>query len=102
VSGVLRWEKPPTGKDMRAADQLARWTPVADELRARPGEWAVVAEGDTQDFNRIIGYIRGGRGPFAPEKSFEARQRTEPTKGARGGRTGRIYARYIGPTVGAR
>jgi hypothetical protein len=70
--------------------------------RARPGEWAVVAEGDTQDFNRIIGYIRSGRGPFAPEKSFEARQRTELTKGARGGRTGRIYARYIGPTVGAR
>lgn len=37
---VIRWEDPPPS-------QSGKWKRTADELKARPGEWALVAEGVT-------------------------------------------------------
>jgi hypothetical protein len=83
---------------MRAEAKAAKWRPVADQLRARPGQWAVIAEGAIRDQNQLLGYIRSGSGPFAPRGSFEASQRTDPDTVSLHGRTGKVYARYVGET----
>lgn len=37
---VIRWEDPPLSRN-------GKWKRTADELKSRPGEWALVAEGVT-------------------------------------------------------
>lgn len=84
---ILRFEEPPpsNGKGRIA------WPPVADELRANPEDWAVVAictrraaaSGKAQ-------MIKSGAVPaFRPKGSFEATYRSVEDEF-------RVYARYVG------
>lgn len=89
----INWEAPPEALLNR---QRRDWQNVADELRARPGQWAVVAEGVSASTGT---HIRHGRlTAFAPAGSFEAR-----VSGARSdeGKASKVYARYIGASTPA-
>lgn len=88
MTGVVRWEDPPphgnTNRDR------SHWTPVAAELRLKPGVWAVIAEGvPTGTAGALTHRIKGGRHPWTPAGAFEARGVT------RDGRSD-LYARYVG------
>lgn len=90
---VIRWEDPPESRKGKAGGRgfvrNPRWQAVADELRAHPGRWAVVAEGENAG---ISGHIRRGKyAAMQPAGSFEAQ-----CVGA-GGEFPIIYARYVGP-----
>lgn len=83
----LNWEEPPASQYRTRRD----WNSIADSLRAKPNEWAVVAE----DVSASTGtHIRYGRlRAFAPAGAFESR-----VSGARtsDGRADKIYARFVG------
>lgn len=65
------WQDPPP--DGRARNN---WTAVAAALRARPGEWALVASGASSS---LATQIRSGRRvAFGPAGSFEAVSRKRP------------------------
>ncbi|MEH1168935.1 hypothetical protein V6V47_26480 [Micromonospora sp. CPCC 205539] len=94
IDGVLRWEDPPPptrrnprtpGGATAAAERAVR---IAAELRARPGEWAVIAEGAN---SRVLTTrIRHGViAVWRPAGAYEAVCRTVD---------GRItvFARYVG------
>lgn len=94
MTGVIRWEdRPPVSRERpRRMD----WRLVAEQLRARPGEWAVVQEGlvDTSAISRIQ---RALSPVFAPAGSFEASQRVSPQT-----RVPALYVRYVGePSAGS-
>lgn len=92
MSGIVRWEDP---SPRNHTDVAASWQPVADELRAHPGQWALVRETSLLNAGVQASYIKSGKGPFEPRGAFEARQRTYRAQpGAQG--VGRIYARYVG------
>jgi hypothetical protein len=86
VTGVIRWEDPPEPAARGRRHTLA-WAEVAAELRARPGEWAVVYEGASN--NALPDRIKAGKAGFTPAGAFEATLR-----GA--GRAQATYARYVG------
>ena len=91
MSGVLRWEEPPNRRQSKAA----RWASVAAELRARPGEWAVIEETGTNTTTAsTVQYIKKGDGPFAPIGAFEAISRSE--RGENRLIKTQVYARYVG------
>ncbi len=96
MTGVLRWEEPPN----RRQNKATRWAPVAAELRARPGEWAVIEETSNQTSTAAtVQYVKKGDGPFAPLGAFDAISRTERLpKGPGGGAltVTKVYARYVG------
>lgn len=81
----LVWEDPPVARTSSTV-----WTPIADALRARPGQWAMVAEDATPGTANNIS--SGGIKAFR-DGDFEASARSIE------GRPGRakIYARYVGP-----
>lgn len=63
------WQDPP-------ADGRSRWAEVANALRARPGQWALVASGASSS---LATQIRSGRRvAFRPARSFEATSRKRP------------------------
>lgn len=91
---IVRWEDPP--ERIRAAGRVD-WTPVAEELRARSGHWAVVAEmkgkQDAEDrrLRALAGSIRTGNiRAFTPKGSYEAVTRMI-------GDEVRLYVRHVGP-----
>lgn len=92
MSGVLRWEQPPN----RRRSKAERWTPVADELRARPGEWAVIEEtgGNSTTASATAQYVKKGEGPFGPAGAFDAISRTTKDDGGR--HHVMVYARFVG------
>lgn len=93
---VIRWEEPPKEHGNRRPGQPSKFQPIADALRARPGEWAVVAEGKAPGSAGGFAYrIRNGVGPFAPAKAFEAK-----VVGPAGGSSSKVYARYVGEPDG--
>lgn len=97
MSGVIRWEEPPSTPALRAAARAREWAATAAALRKKPGQWAVIKEGSIHGFGNDVTYIRKGQGPFAPEGAFEALQRVDPDPGRRSSaRTGKVYARYVG------
>lgn len=83
---IIRWEAP------RDSKTKGRWDRVADELRARPGEWAIVELLEkNNNASRLVSSIRRGvTTSFAPAGTFEAAQRTRDDGGFA------IYARYVG------
>jgi predicted alpha/beta superfamily hydrolase len=89
--GILNWEAPPPSSGGRKADR--HWAEIAEELRGRPGEWALVSD----DISHQAAHnIRAGRlASFRPAGSFEATMRDihQPT-----GR-GRMYVRFVGEQV---
>jgi hypothetical protein len=98
---ILRWEEPPPtnhGGRRRPPRPRAvipggeRWQAVADELRAHPGEWAVLRDDRPYSAGGLMTRIREGSfAPFAPLGSFDAATRQT----SRGGPV-LLYARYIG------
>lgn len=91
---VIRWETPPPparGKGGRAGGR-SRYTAIADELRARPGEWGVVEEKELPPrvnsglATRIcMGHMRC----FGPPGDFQAVVRRKDG-------ISRVFARYLG------
>lgn len=90
---IIRWEDPPPARSpagRRPGRSVSRWDPVVEELRDRPGRWAVVAEGDGRPFLDLATRIsRATLVPFSPPRSFET-----ATRQAAGRIT--VYARYVG------
>jgi hypothetical protein len=77
MSGVLRWEEPPPTK---AGQHLRKqgtrfgdeWREIAEELRANPGRWGVIAEGE-RPLEALVSHIRHARFPvWGPAGSFDA------------------------------
>jgi len=68
-----------------------KYIPLADELRSRPGAWALVFEDQYKWYARAIkfGWLLG----FSPSGSFEATCRGVNQKT---GKSKEIYARYVG------
>lgn len=93
---VIRWEEPPHNGRIRAEARAAQWQPVADELRQRPGQWAVIEENYHSAVAGSMSYVKQGCGPFAPRGSFETKSRTLPDDGSRTARKVLLYARYVG------
>lgn len=89
---ILRWEEPPTPKGGHGSGDS--WQDIADTLRARPGEWAVVDEAAVSSTN--ANNINSGRVvSFRPVGAYEATSRKGISE-----ETGKtvhvIYARYVG------
>lgn len=74
----LKWETPSHG----AADGRERWAPVLDQLRDRPGEWAVIAEDATANLGAQLKRTHSG---------FEFTAR-----GVKNNRAEKVYGRYVG------
>lgn len=90
MSEVIRWENPPEHANKRPA-RAPKYQKAADALRARPGEWAVIAEKRTTGSAGGLSHnIRNGRNPWLPAGAWEAR-----VVGPAGG-LGTVYARYVG------
>jgi hypothetical protein len=88
---VIRWEEPPPSR--RRNESKAPWSrfnAVADELRAKPGRWAVIAELPGRSRTALATHVRvGAIACFTPAGDFEAASRQTP------GLT-TVYARYLG------
>lgn len=83
TSPVLEWKEPPPPHGSTGA---SRWPAVADELRAHPGEWAlIVRDGWT---SRMSQFQRSGS--FGPGFEFTTR-----SGGYAPGHSD-IYARFVG------
>jgi len=67
-SNNLEWKTPP--KPVRYKRGNVKWHELADQLRTRPNEWALIAH----DVNpSLVTHIRQGRlQAFAPNGTFEA------------------------------
>lgn len=86
MSGVVRWEDPPPHGNR------SQWQPVAEALRERPGEWALIAEGlKSGSAGAMSNAIKVGRfSCWRPAGTFESRT------SARGDGLTDLYARYVG------
>lgn len=93
MSGVLRWEEPPPRRAAGGYPQgrgKSRWSGVADELRARPGEWGLIAETSADENTGLATQIRMGQMVcFSPAGDFDAECRRQD--GVR-----RVWAMYVG------
>lgn len=86
----ITWEEPPA--DQRSHRPQSKYAPLADELRANEGLWALVTEDGWLSLKNQI--ESGSLAAFRPRGSFEARgvRGDDPAKG-------RIYARFVGAPV---
>src|SRR5690242_14079601 len=95
MTAVIRWEEPPAtlrGQGRRGIRTTAadHWAAVAETLRDRPGEWAVIFEGDNGPASGIATKVKRAYSPaFSPAESFDALIRKVD------GQT-LVYARYVG------
>lgn len=93
MSGVLRWEEPPATRRKGGYPQglsKSRWADVADDLRARPGEWALIAETAVATNSGLATQIRMGQMVcFSPAGDFDAETRRKD--GVR-----KVWAVYVG------
>jgi hypothetical protein len=89
----IEWEEPPpaTGKYY---GNVGKYVAIANALKNRPGEWAIVSRETQGNLASIIkkGKVRG----FAPAGSFEAVSRINPDNTSRSNPRCTVYARYIG------
>jgi hypothetical protein len=83
---MVKFQDPPPAK---TGPHAGGWFQIAAELKARPGEWAIVRENVTSNISTYI--RRGGSAAFVPAGSFEATARRNGTPGRVD-----IYARYVG------
>jgi hypothetical protein len=85
---VLERKTPPAQAGRPAS---AKWKEIADNLRANPEEWFVVARDVSPTTAHLI---RNGKlKAFAPAGYFES-----VSRGNKGNRAGEVYARFVGPT----
>lgn len=88
---TLEWKEPPN--PVRYKKDNTKWHDIADMLRGRPNEWALVAE----DVNpSVVTHIRRGRlKAFEPEGMFDASGQGRNERGY----TKELYVRFIGEAV---
>lgn len=92
MSAVIRWEEPPPDHGNKRPSKPLKYQEAADAMRARPGDWALIAEGKCQGTAGGLAWrVRNGLGPFAPPRAFEAK-----CVGPTGGVSSKVYARYLG------
>lgn len=92
MSEIIRWEEPPSEHGNAKPKPPAKFQAAADAMRARPGEWALIAEGKAPGTaGGMVWRIKNGVGPFAPPRTFEAK-----CVGPAGGSSSKVYARYVG------
>lgn len=86
----LKWESPPSPQANRRGQ--SKWKDIVDQLKQRPGEWAIVAEPATPERARwTASNLNNGRYPPMPKDAgFEIRI-SAPSGGPY-----RVYARYVG------
>lgn len=92
MTAVLRWETPPeqvlAGRKFH--DGKSALKPLAEELRSKPGEWAVVLEGPPGKASAMATHIRLGQVLcFTPTGDFDALTH-------KAGEHTLVYARYCG------
>lgn len=94
----ITFEEPPKG--WPGAGTMAH-NETAAQLRAKPGQWAVVGTLDTARMTAgLAQYIRGSkRGAYTPAGTYEAMARSvDVVKDGERVREHRVYARYVGET----
>lgn len=90
VIRLVRWEDPPPPMHPGHEWTLGTYTALADELRSRPGRWAVIFEGPKSERSALATHVRHGvLTAFTPPGDFDAAARVRD-----GVRT--VYARYVG------
>lgn len=85
----ISWEAPPP-KTRVAREPDRRWMDIAEALRSRPGEWAVVSRDSSAS---IVTQIRNGRIVAFAGGGFEAPARTIPDTSPK---RYQVFARYVG------
>ncbi len=88
---IIRWENPPaTTRRGVGRPRDHTWNQVAEQLRARPGQWAVVEDDMPANRTAIANHIRQGAIlAFAPSGTYDATSRSKQGRVT-------IYARYVG------
>ena len=91
---IIRWEDPPRlASGRKLGTKVSKpdpFTGVAEALRAAPGRWAVVYEGDNGPATGVASRVRQALSPaFEPAGAFEATARKVNGTTA-------CYARYVG------
>lgn len=94
MTAVVRWEAPPPTRSRNGGRPVDTYSSgyqaIADELRTRPGEWAVVQEFEGRRNVGLATKIRlGSMLCFTPAGDFDAVTR-------HGDGIVRVYARYLG------
>jgi hypothetical protein len=92
---IVRWEEPPPPKTRTrpTSEGHSRYAPIAEQLRANPGRWAVVLEGRRGAGTALATHIRMGHMKcFTPAGDFEATMRAVNGRGL-------VYARYLGDGI---
>lgn len=84
---ALKFQDPPP--DAKGAARKSKWREISDELRSRPGDWALVAEHVAMS---MVTMIKNGRIAGMPAGEFEAVGRNSDTPARRCD----VYARYVG------
>jgi hypothetical protein len=75
---IVRWEAPPPRHPLqerfRTRERIGPWQPVADALRRKPGEWAVVWEGTRQSRAGYLAWVirKGALQGFEAAGDFDA------------------------------
>lgn len=83
----LKWEDPPAGRGT-SAGVARRWLAEAAELRAHPGQWAMLKHSNKWPGNLAYNIRTGRLLPFKPAGAFEAVQSKGQILGAVRGREG--------------
>lgn len=92
MSEIIRWEEPPREHGNARPKRASKYQAVADNLRAHPGEWALIVENISPGSGGSLSYrIRNGVNPFDPPRHFDAK-----LIGPAGGSSSKVYARYVG------
>lgn len=96
----MKWEAPPPASNRYIKNA---YEDEAEELKAHPGEWGVIAEfkldlerqsKDNNDGRRVANAVRQGKYvKFRPRGSFEAVSRVVSTPA---GDIVKVHARYVG------
>jgi hypothetical protein len=89
----MEWKEPPPDGRGHGGTRRHRWRPIAEELRAHPGEWACLARAMPSGA-ALAARINGGHACWGPPDTFEAVTRSVIQEDGR--RTYDLYARYVG------
>ncbi len=87
---IIRWETPPPSSARNV--RPGKYIRIAEALRQRRGEWAIISEEATASLASHIN--RGALKGFAPRGSYEAKVRVNSA--TRLTKRYTLYARYVG------
>lgn len=90
ATSVIRWETPPPAKHrVGQKDGHSSYAELADELRANPGRWALVADRPGSNTGLATHIRTGSIQCFTPAGDFEAESRRVDGRSL-------VYARFLG------